>query len=278
MRSWKLLVIVFFPLLGSSQAFQPSHFIAQSSETEYYINLFLKTDQVSVKLDKVTSLLSKLEDKRSTIKNDRDFLHFAFTKTHQKIFKHFATSCSFSELFTTGNYNCLTATALYAIVLDHFNINYKIIETNYHIFIIAQTTKGDVLFEATDPLNGFVASPHDIEQRITSYQKNAIDLNTGDKTNYAFHVSLFDEVTIEQLPGLMYYNFSIQAYNHKMYVSAIEYLDQARRYYQSPRFEEFTNVIMLTLINGNISPTEKEIGLKKIQSLRKKVPVLASAN
>ena len=274
-----IVVLLFFPLLGFSQgSLDNSTGLSSSlSKTEYYLNLFFKTDLTSAgSSDEITSFISKLETRRNSFRSDKDFLHHLFVKAHQKLLKRYTQYCSFNALTDDGTYNCLTGTALYALLLDHFNFDYKVIETNYHIFLITKTSKGDVLFEATDPVNGFVDSSPEIKKRISMYKENIIQNANSDKTYYRYQFNLYNTVGLDQLLGLMYYNLSIDAYNKQDFTSSINYLDQAVKLYQSPRIEEFSKIILLTLTARDLDKSEKEICLKKIQSLRKKMPGLAS--
>jgi hypothetical protein len=273
-----LIVVLFFSSQGFSQNPELNDTDNSRTRTEYYLNLFSKIDSDTISANKIKLFINKIEQKKEGFRNDHDFLKYLFTKTHQKILRNYAEYCSFNEVLNDGTYNCLTGTALYAILLDHFNFSFKIIETNYHIFLIAKTSQGDILFESTDPLSGFVDTKEKIKQRINTFLDNEVQIKTGDEVNFRYSFNIYDEVTIEQLQGLLYYNFSINAYNKKDLMASINFLDKASLYYQSKRIEAFSKVILLTIEQGKINNNEKEICLQKINSLRQKMPVVASKN
>jgi hypothetical protein len=100
-------------------------------------------------------------------------------------------------------------------LLDHFNVPYKIIETNYHIFLVAQTDKGSVLFETTDPANGFVTNNEEIKDRIARYRQNSIRSAASSKAYYRYNFDLYKVVNLDEVVGLLYYNLSIVAFNAK---------------------------------------------------------------
>jgi hypothetical protein len=274
----KLIVcFLFAPLLGLSQgsADRSSSLI----KTTYYLNLFMKADPSSNQesADEIVSLINKLEKRKSSFNSDKDFLSYLFTKTHQKLLTSYTEQCTFSALVKDGTYNCLTGTSLYALLLDHFAIDYRVIETNYHIFLIAKTNEGNVLFEATDPGKGFVDSYQEVEKRIARYKQQELQQGNTNKMLYRYQFNLYNTVGLDELLGLMYYNLSIEAYNNDALSASINYLDDAIKLYQSPRVEEFSKIILLTLNAKQLNKSEKEICLKKIQSLRKKMPGLASS-
>jgi hypothetical protein len=273
---YRILIVVFvFSFPGFSQNIGLHNNADTVNKTKYYLNLFSGTDTTAISPSKIEFFINNLGQKRNFFKSDHDFLKYLFTKTHQKILKNYVEYCSFYEL-DNGTYNCLTGTALYAIMLDHFSFNFKIIETNYHIFLVTSTSEGDILFESTDPLNGFVDTNEKIKQRLNTYLQNEIQIDKDYKLGYRYSFSLYNEVTIEQLQGLFYYNFSINAYNQKDFMASINFLDKASAYYQSKRIEEFSKIILLTIEQGKIDDNKKEICLQKIISLRQKMPIASS--
>lgn len=277
MRGVIFLIIVFMPVWGFTQASWVNN--KPYSQTEQYLNLFLQTNVSSYSGVEVNGFISKLEGKKLSFKRDKDFLHYLFYKTHRKFLKRYAEYCPFDALLKNGTYNCLTGTALYALLLDHFNFEYSVIETNYHIFLMVKTSDDDeVLFEATDPLDGFVDSNQEIQARINIYKQNKILKNSDDKMYYRYNFDLYNTVSMEELLGLMYFNLSVDAYNNHDVSKSINYLDQSVKLYQSARIKNFARIILLTVAKQDLSTIEKETCLKKIQLLQKKMPGLASAN
>jgi len=269
-----LVILVTVPFLGFSQRTRSAH--DSDDRTQRYLDLFLKPGQPGfTSTGKVSAFISKLEEKRSSFKKDEDFLRHVFIKTHQRFLRHYTAYSTFRELLEEGVYNCLTGTALYALILDHLNINYKITETNYHIFLMIETTHSNVLFEATDPLNGFVDSPSAIAKRIENYR--TIKPEVANKTCYRYSANIYNTVSMEQLVGLMYYNLSVDAYNHKLLPASVHYLDQSVRFYKTPRTDEFTRIIFLTLSEGTmLNNAERDVCLQQLKSLGKDGLLLAS--
>jgi hypothetical protein len=275
---WRILILVLcsaFQCVAQKSALQ-NPFI-NLSRSDYYLNLFSSSDSVSSRSNKLASLIANLEEHRHRYNSGRKFLRHLFTKTHHKILRNYVEYCSFNSTLNKGDYNCLTGTAIYAILLTHFNIDFKVIETNYHIFLIANTADGEILFESTDPIGGFVDDDSAVLKRTNTYRENKMATVNADNS-YHYNFSMYSTVSMEELLGLLYYNYSIDAYNQKDLILAINYLDKASRFYQSERIEELSKIILLTVEEGKINTSEKEICLRKITSLRKKMPILASKN
>ena len=134
---------------------------------------------------RVQNLVDRLKTKRS--KSDIHLLRKVFVETHKKFLKNYSQYADMNEIFSSGNYDCLTATSMYSIVLDRLDFDYSIIETNYHIFIVVNTSRGEVLLETTDPLNGFVTDSKMIDQRIGNYKQNTVaSFPANDKKFYLY--------------------------------------------------------------------------------------------
>lgn len=189
----------------------------------------------------VNSLIQKLDSK--TKKSDRQFLKNVFNITHRQLLKEYDQYAGFGELFREGKYDCLTATALYSILLNELGYQHRIIETNYHIFLLVDTEDGQILMESTDPLDGFEYQPDRIESRIAQYKLDQEEV-ASNKPSYSFTYTLFDEVSPSELTGLLYYNQCVKAFNTQQWSKALQLLELAKTFYHSPRITEMENLLM----------------------------------
>jgi hypothetical protein len=256
---------------------QETYTNATNSNTaiDQYLQSFSQVDDVDSPVPDISGFVQKLQNRDNT-KSNFKFCRILFQKTRQEFLRRYAQYASFSETLQTGTYNCLTGTALYALLLDHFDIPYTIIETNYHIFLLASTAEGPVLFEATDPVYGFVTDPEKIERRIQEYKTNATEMPADGREYYRYEASLYRQVDLNQLQGLMHYNVSIEAYNKQDFPSAIHHLDEAFDLYNSPRISEFSAILLRALLDSNLEQQIKGLYIDRVQSIRKKLPVMAN--
>lgn len=264
-----------------------SVFGQESDRTTLSLNTFLSVDQAPVSsASSFDAFLKKLEKKRVSIKSESDFIRYAFTKTHQQYLKRYEAYASISTVFNKGSYNCLTGTILYTLILNHFQIKHQVIETNYHIFILTETKQGRILLEATDPVNGFVASSDDIEKRINSYKENIVQTSNlpirqaGSKLSYyQFNFELFNPVSIKELRGLLYYNKAVDSYNHRNLQESVQFLKKAHELYSSSRIDEFSQILLLTLQQSTMENQLRTEYIKTVLSIRQDLlPVVASLN
>jgi len=268
-----LLLILVILISGSA-------FGQGDNRTATLLDSFLSVDKLSANsASSFNTFLNKLEKKHSSIKDEDDFVHHLFMKTHQQYLKKYEAYASIGNLFNNGSYNCLTGTILYTLLLDHFQISHRVIETNYHIFILVETKQGEILLEATDPLNGFVANPLEIESRINTYKENLIQASSSKAYAYQFNFELFNQVSIKELRGLLYYNKSVDAYNHQNLQASVQYLVEANMLYTSSRIDEFSQILLLTLQQSKLDSPSRTECIKTVLSIKRDfTPAVALLN
>jgi hypothetical protein len=262
----KWVVLIFF--LPVFVCAQETNLVSKEETFDEALAAFLTTDQTGLRNTSFFTHIDKLSEKRITTKDEVSFLRILFNRTHEKFLKHFDEYASFGSLLNKGNYNCLSATAAYALLLHHFEIDYDIIETNYHIFILVNSKGGRILFETTDPVNGFVTAPKEIEKRITKYKENVFQEN--DKVYHRLRCSVYKHVKLLDLAGLLHYNLAVQAYNAHDLSASIDHLDKATAIYCSPRMEELTRMVLLSVVKSKETDRFKEACVRQIQIVRKR--------
>lgn len=262
MRVWLIIALYFLPIFLFGQQLETS-----ASRFDIYLSQYLETSaSQNLSKEELNAFMEKLESRRGSKENESAFLEQIFSKVHSKFLKQYHDYSTFGELLQKGKYNCLTGTALYALILDHFNFKFKVIETNYHIFLLVESSE-PVLFEATDPQYGFVRGSKMIDNRINEYKKNQSPVRSTGKVAYNFDFDLFNEVDLNELTGLLYYNRSIDAFNKQQIDQSVILLDKASVFYKSERIKEFSQLILLTLLHSNLESSAKQNYVNKVKSL-----------
>jgi len=225
---------------------------------------------------RLNGFVSSLQIKKSK-QSEVDFLKLIFRESHRRFFKNYKPYTQFAEIFETGNYDCLSATSFLSLVLDEFHFDYKIIETNYHIFISVETKKGTVLLESTDRFSGVVANPKEINERISRYRANdLISQSEKGKIYYHYNLNLYQIVEPNQLPGLLYFNQAVIAFNKKYFFECAEKLKKASRIYESPRTAELAMLLVKSVVDSDLSEEEKMDLIKPFSRFISMSSVIAS--
>jgi len=207
----------------------------------------------------MNQFISKLESKRNKLNSDETFLRYMFREAHKTFLNHYQAYAQFPELFDSGKYDCLTATSFFSLVLDRFEFQYDIIETNYHIFLIVKAGEKQVLFESTDRVNGFVSDEKVMKERLKGYEKNnVIAAAASDKYFYQYDLDLYQRVIPQQLTGLLYFNQAITSFNNKDLEGSALKLKKAIRIYNSPRITEFAVILVTGIAESDLPEEEKK--------------------
>ncbi|SDL69301.1 hypothetical protein SAMN05421823_107268 [Catalinimonas alkaloidigena] len=176
----------------------------------------------------------QLADKREG-RTDQAFLRFLFHRVQRDYFHEFYSYSGVDQILTQGRFNCLSATAFYALLLQEFDYRFHIMETPLHTYLLVETTRGQVLLETTDPAHGFVTSARRIKNLQQQYQHDALRALREGSTPGQFR-SVLEEISLENLCGLQYYNRAIDSYNRGEYDAAVRWLTEGYAYYPSSRF------------------------------------------
>jgi hypothetical protein len=259
-----LAALIFFASLATASANTPE----PVRELQTYVTSFSSVDGVAANSEELLQLVRKLHEKQVKSGNKTAFVRYLFNKTRHSFLRNYAEYATFSETLNKGTYNCLTGTALYALLLKQLDIPYKVIETNYHIFLMAETEDGRVLLEATDSENGVVLGESRIDARINEYRKGIPSQNDRSKTYYQYDADLFKQVSLDELTGLLYYNRAIVAYNRHDLPEAIERLIKSAELYQSSRTTEFAAILQIAIVESKLNTNLKQQYLSEIHRLR----------
>ncbi len=162
-----------------------------------------------------TELTEKLDRKYK--EGDEAFAKKVFYHIQNKYLKHYSKYASFEELMHDGKYDCLSGTILYALVLDHYRIPYKINEGIGHINLTLEVNGRSFLFEATDPINGFTSAS-----------------NTEDSPA---------NLSMKQLAGLLFYNNAVRFNNLEQFQLAYQSMLQAESMYPTNRISSERSLI-----------------------------------
>ena len=173
MRKIIACCFLIIPLLGNSQdtlvyfreltfssneeksAFK--HFF-NNREKDYFL-LFSqagKTPSSSSK-EKFYTYLSKMGYEKMADKKPDKRVKYIYEGVHKAFLSKYEANTLFSDIFVNGDYNCVSATALYCMAIDHFKIPYVIKQKPNHVYPVAYPETQQVIVETTNPMVGSFA-------------------------------------------------------------------------------------------------------------------------
>lgn len=220
----------------------------------------------------INNFCNELKQKKYKFTTDLSYLYKVFYTVQKRYLKKYEAYTNLSKLLKEGSFDCLTATAFYSIILDRLGYKYSIKETSIHSYLVVHLKDRDILFESTDPEEGFVSNNRDIKTKELVYGRQ-IPINYNNLTGLTgetvtHHSSRFYLETIDflKLGGLHYYNQAVVKYNSKNYKAAVNFLEKAFMVYPSQRtFNLLIKANYSVLSDPSISKEESRIYLAKIK-------------
>lgn len=185
--------------------------------------------------------LAHLQHKQSKYRSEKRFLAYFFYRVHRKFLKQYRPHTTLYELLEKGNYDCVTGSALYAILLDALGISYQVNEFPYHVYLTVAASPNDTfLLESTDPQSGWVTNQAEQQRRFAFYSQAAKEKN---QAYFQYDFPIRGKINLTQLAGLSYFNEAVANYNQRKIQQAIVLLRQAEQFYASRRIESFKSLI-----------------------------------
>lgn len=186
-------------------------------------------------------LIQVNSEKVTSKKNDRK-IKYIYDDVHDTFLRKYELENRFEDIFVNGHYNCVSASALYALVFEKLNIPYVIKEKPTHVYLIAYPAKERIIVETTTPAGGFVAINQQFKQSYVKILKDqklitAQEYSTGN-INELFDRFYFGEdqdITLTQLVGIQYSNQGIYQIQNKNHMDAFKHFEKAYMFYPSDR-------------------------------------------
>lgn len=193
--------------------------------------------------EKWTQLIADLDKKFDRKGTHLNVLRNIFEKSHQQLFKTYEQHSTFNDMLDEGKYDCVSASAALALLLDRYGFVYKVVETDYHVFIVVNHEENDIILESTLPIGGMITAPTEVASYLEGYkadesvQLKSINQRLGAPKVDLSDNAIFRKVNLTQLAGLQYYNDAISLFNEQSFDKASTQLKKALKLYNSERIE-----------------------------------------
>lgn len=239
------------------------HTYFEKGERDYFklFSLSGKTPSIQSKEKFLTYLKGMGYEKMADKKQDKK-VKFIYENVHKTFLDKYEAKTLFSDIFSSGNYNCVSATALYCMAFDYFKIPYTIKEKPTHVFPVAYPNNQQVIVETTNPLVGSFAFTDQFKasyienlrkQKLISSQEMA-----SSSVNNLFDQHFFKEdvnITMQQLVGIQYMNDAIFKLEAEDAWGSMNQFEKAYLFYPS---ENIANGMLVTCLKAFQQRTKKD--------------------
>ncbi len=227
-----------------------SLFLAISPESDH--NLY---EQVNQKIQQETERIKikkfeKLKDEKK-VARIYDFVN-------GEILDRYEEQTLFPDIFSSGNFNCLTASAYYGFLFTKLMIGFEFKETSNHVHPVAFPKSLQIKVETTDPVFGFQYFDTKLKVQFVNYLLISKIINKEEAKNNSvddiFNKYYFPESSIgmKELAGLQYLNDAFYNYVQDKFSYAFKQIQKAYFLYPSDRI----STVMLFLLSRCIAETD----------------------
>ncbi len=187
-------------------------------------------------------LVKKLDKRAKNKEHTKWFLEEVFYKAHKILLREYKKHSVFNDLLNKGFYDCVSGSAIYAILLDRYGFDYKIIETDFHVFVLVQKDGENFIFESTEPRSGFIHESARVKNYLSAFvptnsqQQNDKKPSLGSLAQQPGESNtIFKAISLIELAGLQYYNDAILHFNENALEVSQKQLAKAEKIYPSDR-------------------------------------------
>lgn len=185
--------------------------------------------------------LQSLEAKLTGKKPEKR-IKFIYDNIHAEFFKKFVKQSVFEDLFYNGNYNDVSASALYGLAFEYLKIPYAIKETAEQVYLVAFPGAGDYQVKATDVGGGYLELNQTFKQNFVKSLKDQKIISASEfasqSTNSLFDAHYFGkqgEITLTELAGIQYLNDAFYLSENQQHEKAYHQVEKAYYLYPSQR-------------------------------------------
>ncbi|MBN1180721.1 MAG: hypothetical protein JXB49_00440 [Bacteroidales bacterium] len=214
--------------------------------------------------DIIKSYISELKNKGIPDYKTKKKLKYIYKDVHSRFLKKYNDLAFFKDIFNNGDYNCVTASALYCFVLQALDIKYSIKQTPTHVYIIADPENTMYLIETTLPVKGIIQFDDKYKKAYIEYLHNTKIISDSEFTTqstdalFQKHYLVDESISLTELAGIQYYNKGIQLFNDKKFTEASPYFEKANILFQS-------NMVQFMFSNNLANILDTETGNKQFK-------------
>ena len=239
------------------------------------IDSTLSKDNLSDYLSQIETTISKISPKETKEKKEIKRVKSIYDTFHKRFLKKYELESYFTDIFKSGTYNCVTASALYAYVFDRLQIPYHVKEVPSHVYLIAYPDTFKIYLETTVPGAYGFSSPKESEIKKIVDELINIKLIAKSELNNKGYTDTYNDyfygkefVKTASLIGMQYYNKSIFYFQEEDYLNAENNLSKSLVFYNSPLAKLlYKDLIKLNINNLQFNKMEDITVLQKYLSL-----------
>lgn len=190
-------------------------------------------------------------------KPDQKKIKIIYEYLHKTFLKVFRLENSFCDVFANGEYNCVSASALFGIVFQSLDIPFQVKESPRHVYLEAFPASLKIIVETTAPEKGYMVFTDDYtksyvqsmykQKYITKEEMDSIPVIT--LFNKYFFSS--EDISLIQLAGLQHFNFCLYHHEDEKFEASLEEIRKTYYIYPGDRSKYMLRQALLISTSKN---------------------------
>lgn len=230
----------YYPNLSYNSDFEKEVFNKLNSGEFCSFDMFLALDNTISKIqqkqisNRFNLFIEQCKKKEIKSPNHKKNITKAYKSAHKTFLKKYLPIVGFSEIFKSGTYNCVSGTALYAMIFDTLGIDFIIKEMPGHVYLICNPKSDQIRVEATLPEKGAFSLNEYAKKTYVDHLKRNKIISEAEAANLTVN-EVFDkyyysdkDISLRELAGIQYINAAIQAFENKSYMFALSQLEKSQ--------------------------------------------------
>jgi hypothetical protein len=222
------------------QALQVEDFESQF-KLLYAITPALSEMQANIHAKELQNFIEDLRPKIEKTRKPEKKIKKIHKEVHKTFLKKYVLQNHFSDIFTKGEYNCVSATALYALVLEQLHIPFTLKETPTHVFLVSYPQAERIALESTDPQIGYMVFNDKFKSEYISQLRKMKLISEQEfqtkNLNTLFEEMYFEnqDISFQELIALQYYNDGLYRIEKEEFKMSLLQFEKAYHLYPSSR-------------------------------------------
>lgn len=218
-------------------------------------------EDVTAVQTKIRQVIGLIEAQEVAGKKYKKASKAIFATVHDRLLRQYDIYAQFDDLFENGRYNCATASALYAIILEHFRFPYALVEKPDHVNVLLDPGGENIVIESTDPTRGLYAmDKKKIVESLVS-MKLVSQASAFGKTAEQVYAEYFKEterkIDFRQLAGDLYNNAAIKAFDNDRQREALDLIEKSL-YLNPSKLRDHTRLFILARLADTATDEKPE--------------------
>ncbi|MCA8830675.1 hypothetical protein [Hymenobacter pini] len=180
-----------------------------------------------------------------------------FELAHQRFLTKYEDAATFDRTVQSGVYNCVSASALYALIFEHYHIPYAIRQKPTHVYLVADPQASNITVETTAPTFGYFLPDAKFKKAYVEYLVESKLVSQSEVQQQGIE-EIFKQkfqadktISLPQLISLQYYNQGVLALQADEDEKAYHVLRKAEKLFPATETKYLLTQSLASRLQGN---------------------------